>query len=314
MYTATKQIAPNCGSSFPIALLIPCLEGRPYTEETLSSLKGIIDLFDYIIISVNGLSTKRIQLICTAINLEIGKNHTILCTEKRLTYTMHLEFLRRKIRTILPPNAWLLFLADDDLLASRPNLINYLQLFRHANLDQVGMGNFMSFSKPDLPTKSEKQHIAPGESISPLQFLRRNEAGHLFTNISTMIVPHMVFSDCHAFMSSFRSVGRRTEYIWATHRNIKKLICPQAPTVLIRDHPSQEGRTQSFNALLRDELIYYGWIWRNQPLLRPWNNNKNNSYFTFKRFFLTLCDLVKCQFNQLSHHKRHAITNGTVNS
>lgn len=270
--------------NFPIALVLPSLEGRSTIKETLHSLEESIDLFDHIIISVNGLSAMNANMALSSLKIKINSDVHILCTEQNLGPVKHFDFIRQKLQSIVPAQAWLLILADDDLLAPRQNLIQYFQVFRNTKLDKVGMGNFMTFSESQPQKFYEKQHIAPGESISPVEFLRRNNLGNMFSNISSMIVSHKVFRDSIAFMLLWGSAGRRLEYIWETHRSVKKLICPLSATVFIREHPLQLGRTLSHESSLRDEWIYIIWIWRNQPSLFHLSNNGDHSYFSFMNF------------------------------
>jgi hypothetical protein len=114
-----------------------------------------------------------------------------------------------------------------------------------------------------------------------------------------MIVPHVVARDCLFFMSFWGSAGRRTEYIWATHCRIKQLQCPLSATAFIRKHPSQEGRTLSYNSYVHDELIYIVWVWLNQRAFLPWGRHSQAPDFTVERFLDLFKYLIRCQLRSV---------------
>jgi hypothetical protein len=294
-----SQSAAKDTKSFPIALVLPCLESRTTIKETLCSLEESSDLFDEIIISVNGLSPRLVHTVLASLSLRPRNSLQVICTENNLTAVDHAKFIMRRLRVFVAAQAWLFFLADDDLLAPRSSIKKYLCSFRSSDLNHVGMGHFLSFSQEQPKKVWEKQHLEPGEAISPSEFLQRNQSGFLFTNISSMIVPHVVARDCLFFMSFWGSAGRRTEYIWATHRLIKMLQCPSAATAFIRQHPSQEGRTLSHDSGVHDELIYIAWVWLNQPSFLPWGQNGQAPDFTLSRFLNLYKSLIKSQLRSV---------------
>jgi len=268
----------------PVVLVIPTLGSRTTIYSTLSSLSTRVSFFDQLVISVNGTSAERVGDILTALELYQHCEVHLLCTNKVLSAIRHIIFIRRHLQAAFGKKALLYFLADDDLVAPESNLQVYLEACQCAASSKVGMGNLHSFVDEPSKAEIENQHINPGETISSLEFLHRNLQGHLWTNISSMIVPCNVFLDCSLFMGLLGSAGRRTEYIWATHHSIKTLVCPSSPSALIRQHPAQEGRTLSYESYLQDELIYIIWVWLNQPAARPWSAIRHNYGFTFIRF------------------------------
>jgi hypothetical protein len=291
----TSEKAAEDTNNFPVVLVLPCLESRTTIKETLCSLEESSDLFDQIIISVNGLSPRFVQAVLANLDLRPRNSLMVFCTNRLLTAIDHAKFFMARLAVCAPADAWLFFLADDDLLAPRSSVQEYLREFRSSELNQVGMGHFLSFSKEQPQKLWQRQHIEPGASIKPYEFLLRNQSGHLFTNISSMIVPYVVARDCFSFMSFWGSAGRRTEYIWATHKRIKQLHCPLAATALIRQHPFQEGRTLSYDSYIHDELIYIVWVWLNQSAFLPWGRHGQAPDFTVNRFWSLAKDLTRRQ-------------------
>lgn len=283
----------------PIVLVIPTLGNRTTIYSTLNSLSTGVSFFDHLVISVNGLSAEHVANILTALRLYQHCEVHLLCTNKKaVSIVRHFSFIGQSLEAIIGKNALLYFLADDDLVAPESNLYGYLESCQCGANGKVGMGNLLSFVDESITAKFEYQHINPGENINPLEFLRRNSQGHLYTNISSMVVPLKVFIDCSLFMSLLGSAGRRAEYILATHHSIKMLVCPSSPSALIRHHPAQEGRIQSHQSYLQDELIYIIWIWLNQPETRPWSVIKNNYGFTFGRFICPFKELLRLRLRR----------------
>jgi hypothetical protein len=238
-----------------------------------------------------------VQRALIDLNMNNIESLQILCTYKHLSAIKHANFIRRQLKTILKLYVFLFFLADDDLLAPKKNIEEYLRLLRFGSLYHVGMGRFASFSEQQSHKILERQHLLPGETVSPQEFLLRNENGHLFTCISSMIVPHFVFRDCISFMLFWGSAGRRTEYIWATHRSVQKLVCPRSVTAFVRQHPLQQGSILSINSSLHDEMIYVVWAWFNQPALVIFDSGIILETFTIKRFINMAKELLRRQLS-----------------
>jgi hypothetical protein len=273
----------NLSSRSPRLLLLPTLETRKTISETLCSLASSQEIFDDIIISVNGLSSENVQKIVERSELRCKRQIHLLCTRRLIPAVQHLKFIANHIRSACADDSLVFLLADDDLIPSPCDVNGYLEFCDRIHSVTVGMGNLFSFTDRQGPFADQMQHLLPGEQITSLEFLRRYRQGHLSTNMSSMVVPCHVLYECADFMSRWGSAGRRFEYIVATHHAVAALFSPSTPSALIRHHPQQAGRTLSRVSGQQDELIYIAWVWLNQPSTRPWVDLRNEYGFTLIR-------------------------------
>jgi hypothetical protein len=296
------QLGSCAQTNQKVILLVPALESRNYLLDTLASLGENITCFDKIILSVNGFSTDNVKIAASKYGLLADPASTVLCTNRLMTAVEHLRFIQSKLRRVATAQDLIFLLADDDLLPADFDLTGYINVVRSGAGAYLGMGNFSTFeSVHDLPME-QAQHVGPGELIKPVEFLLRNQSGHLFTNMSSMLIPFAVFDKATSFMVFWGSSGRRFEYILATHSNLTSLYSPPSCSALIRQHPTQEGRTLSKESGLYDELIYILWTWLNQPATRPslpGSIYKAFSLVSFLKIFVKLF-LIKCRHCMLS--------------
>lgn len=275
-----------------VVLLIPTVEGRDFLAETLASVRPHANCFDLLILSVNGISSRNAEALLKSQDFTPSLNTIILCTGRALTAMHHQRFINNALPAYTQDGDLIFLLADDDLLPAGSDIKDYVRAIRDRGLGSVGMGRFGTFGDNQPAPSLQAQHVEPGESISPLDFLDRNQQGHRFTNISSMIIPFGLFKEACSFMWRMRSAGRRAEYIFATHSSAHSLYSPYFCSALIRQHAAQEGRTLSFESYLHDELVYILWVWLHQPAMRPWSRAVGQD-FTFRRFRSFLRDLLK---------------------
>ena len=250
-------------------LLIPTLATRNTLAETLNSLIPSIDLFYRIFISVNGLySTHYDSALDHFCNLDKGRCN-LFRTGKVLKAHDHAAFIARNTAKLLHPKQYIMILCDDDLLGSRENLMEYFSFIRRNNDFVVGMGNFATFQNRPESFQVPLQNLASDEGVHPSEFIARTRVKSRFSNVSSMIMPAKAFQDSLSFMNFFGSSGFFAEYIFATHRNTNLVYSPPSVTAYIREHPNQESRTLPYTAFVHDEIIYFLWVWLNQPHTRP---------------------------------------------
>lgn len=301
----TNNSRSNVFSCSRSILLLPSLESRHTITETLESLASSRDLFDDIVISVNGLSSEDVRKAIEHAGLTCRRRIHLLCTRSVIPAIRHMQFICEYIRPIFAVESLVFLLADDDLVPSSFALSEYLDACGRRNSTTVGMGNLVSFVDRQGPVTDQVQHLLPGEYITSLEFLQRNKQGHLSTNMSSMVIPCSLFCESIDFMARWGSAGRRLEYIMATHHAVTALFSPSSPSALIRQHPQQEGRTLSLASMHHDELIYITWVWINQPSTRPWIDLRNKYGFTIVRFvrvafsllWLKLRDILRFEFS-----------------
>jgi hypothetical protein len=274
-------------------LLLPTLETRDTIKETLDSLATRSELFDDLIISVNGLSSDDVRSVVEGSGLTCRRRIHLLCTRQLISAVLHFQFICKYISSVFTEESLVFLMADDDLIPSSFPLGDYLDACSVHRTITVGMGNLVTFADQQGPLIDIEQHLLPGERIAGLEFLRRNRQGHLCTNMSSMVVPCRVLCDSIDFMARWGSAGRRFEYILATHHSVAALFSPSAPSAMIRQHSQQEGRILSLDSMRRDELIYIAWVWLNQPSTRPWCDLRNKYGFTLLRFVRIAFSLVK---------------------
>jgi hypothetical protein len=279
-------------------LLLPTLETRDTIKETLDSLATRSELFDDLIISVNGLSSGDTRGVIESSGLTSRSRIHLLCTRKVISAVMHLQSICKYIHSVFADESLVFLLADDDLIPSTFPLGDYLDACSARRPVTVGMGNLVAFVGQQGPVIDKEQHLLPGERIASLEFLRRNRQGHLSTNMSSMVVPCRVLCESIDFMARWGSAGRRFEYILATHHSVAALYSPSSPSAMIRQHSQQEGRTLSLASMRRDELIYIAWVWLNQPSTRPWCDLRNKYNFTLLRFVRIAFSLVKLSLQE----------------
>ena len=223
-----------------------------------------------LVLSVNGSNSQKAAQILRSQGISDSIAIALLCTRRFISARDHGRFVQKQLCGLAQRNDLIFLLSDDDLLPPNADIKSYIQVLKNSSGYTVGVGRFMSFVDGSLAVQSPSQHIKPGESITPLEFLRRNEQGHLTTNISSMIIPYEIFRQASYFMWRLGSSGRRMEYILASHKLVASLYSPPSPSALIRNHPFQESRTLSYESYLYDELVYIIWIWRHQPSMRQW--------------------------------------------
>jgi hypothetical protein len=279
-----------------VILLIPTVESRDFLPETLASVRKHAHCFDRLLLSVNGESPQKAQQIIYEQGLGSLIDVKIICTHRHLSAIQHCKFYLKTLAHLAGDQDLIFFLADDDLLPVEAPISAYICSLNDGENCCVGMGRFASFGDTHAGPSLQSQHINPGESLRPVDFLKRNEQGHLWTNVSSMIIPFAIFRESLFFMWLLGSSGRRTEYIFAAHRRVDSLYCPQGTSALIRQHPEQEGRTLSYHSYLHDELVYIVWVWLHRPVFRPWNRAPGQD-FSSSRFRGHLKELMKrtCQ-------------------
>lgn len=284
-------------SNFPVSLvpvrgnvilLLPTLEGRDTLYDALRSVKPVAECFCEIIISVNGTTPQATQAIVS----EIFEGHSIdiqvLCTGEAFEPIAHIRFMYHNLVDTLKHDMKVFMMADDDVLCSKESVCDYIAHYKSQRAGCIGFGNLLSSVDLTGEACDELQDLLPGEMISPLLFLERNRSGHLFTNITGMIVPSEVLLDAWNFMLRLGSKGRRYEYILASHAKVTTLLMPKEYTATIRVHRQQWGRALSNKFIYRDEIVYYLWVWSNQPLARPFAKGRNDYGFKIMGFFSLL--------------------------
>jgi len=278
-------------------LLIPTVEGRDFLAQTLSSVREHVHCFDQLLLSVNGTTPQKANQILLEQRVATKLATKVLCTRRHLSARQHLRFIHQKLSSCSRIDDYIFLLADDDLLPAEADINNYIRVVKDRANSVVGMGRIATFEDGNPISHAQSQHIEPGESISPLEFLERNQEGHRTTNISSMIIPCGIFKEASSFMWHLGSSGRRTEYIFATHKRVASLYSPPASSALIREHPNQEGRTLSFESYLHDELVYILWVWLHQPAMRQWGQATEQG-FTLGRFRALLQVLLKIKLKR----------------
>lgn len=296
----TRRIHSRITTDPRVILLIPTVEGRDFLADTLASVLEHAHCFDQLLLSVNGTTHQNADQILHEQELASRVNIKVFCTRRHLSAVQHSRFINKKLPAHAHDQDCIFLLADDDLLPAGANIKNYIQAIKNAHGTAVGMGRFATFEESKPIPFAQPQHIEPGESISPLEFLVRNQQGHRMTNISSMIVPYGIFKEASSFMWHLGSSGRRTEYILSTHRRVNLLYSPPSSSVLIRQHLGQEGRILSFESLLHDELVYISWIWIHQRAMRPWAQTVGQDFKT-SRFRSLLLDLLKRRLKITTH-------------
>jgi hypothetical protein len=296
----TSQIYKLPSAEPSVILLIPTVEGRVFLPETLASVREHAHCFDRLLLSVNGATPYKAEQILLEQGFNLNVDTTLFCTRRNLSARQHFRFINKKLPRHARNQDLIFLLADDDILPAHADILEYIQAVQDENNGSVGMGRFATFDESSLIPSAQSQHIEPGESISPLEFLQRNEKGHRMTNISSMLIPYSIFKQASSFMWILGSSGRRTEYIFATHRSVNLLYSPPGSSALIRQHPGQEGRTLSFQSYLLDELVYISWVWIHQPAMRPWAQTVVQE-FKASRFRSLLQELIKRRLNINAH-------------
>lgn len=282
----TSRIHKFSSTDTSVILLIPTVEGRDFLPETLASVRKHAHCFDRLLLSVNGVTPYKAKQILLEQGFSSNTDSTLFCTGRNLTAMQHLKFIHKKLPEYARNQDLIFLLADDDILPAEADILKYIQVVQDGRDSSVGMGRFATFDESSPIPSGQSQHIEPGESISPLEFLQRNEQGHRMTNISSMLIPYSIFKQASFFMCNLGSSGRRTEYILATHRRVNLLYSPPACSAHIRKHPRQEGSTLSYDSYLFDELVYISWVWIHQPAMRPWERG------VVQEFKLSRCRLL----------------------
>jgi hypothetical protein len=274
----------NLANAGRLVMLIPTLEGRDTLPDALRSVKPVLEAFSYIIISVNGTSSETALSIIFELFGDCAIRVLILCTGQSLGPMAHMGFMAGILSKALPHDVNVFLMSDDDMLCDKENILSYIRAYENQGIGCVGIGNLLSSIDLFAAPKNEAQHLSPGETISPLLFLRRNRSGHLFSSITGTIVPFFILLESWLFMVKMGSMGRRYEYIILAHSKVRSLTMPKASTATIRLHREQWGRSLPNKLLFRDEIIYFLWVWFNHPCARPFRSGHKAYGFTLARF------------------------------
>lgn len=250
-------------------LIIPTLSSRTTLSATLDSVLPCENLFARVFISINGLPSASHESALDAFSKAIEGRCILLRTGKFIKAQNHARFIARNTAKLLHPRQSTMFLCDDDLLGSKESLIEYFRFVQQDNNFIVGMGNFATFQHNPESFHIPTQNLAANEAIQSTDFVARTRAKSHFSNISSMMMAAKIWQDAVLFMSIFGSSGYFAEYIYATHRSASLLYSPPSISAYIREHPNQEARTLPYVAFVHDEIIYFLWVWLNQPLTRP---------------------------------------------
>lgn len=269
-----------------VILFIPTLATRSTLLETVESVIPHAACFDLIVISVNGDKSdadKVVSALSKCFDRHPAIDPVILTTNAHVSPIKHLKYVSRLFRKY-SADSLLFLLADDDLIVANAHLRDYIDIAKQNLSSTVGIGNMRSFSKSHRSTIKKYQCIDPGESVSPETLLQREASriGHI--NMSTMIIPVRIFLDVARYMINSGSDGRRFEYMTCAHRDVRFVVCPSHESVLIRDHPSRESSLLSHESWVRDELIFFVWVWLNNQKTRPWIRGSAVYGITLRRF------------------------------
>jgi hypothetical protein len=268
-----------------VVAVLPTLQSRDSVIQALSSLLRHMHLFDRIIISVNGKSRKNIDHVLSLFQLMASERIVVLLTGKLLSAVAHSQFIVNALNGTLCLQTAIFLMADDDILNPSPALATYLGAIRNSKIESVGMGLFMTFNDGPLELMPTEQCFADSDSsLQPLEFLSRSARNSNFSSITSMIIPFAVYRDVIGYMYSFGSAGRRCEYLFASHKTVKSLFVPSEPSAFIRLHDAQEGKVLSRLSLFWDEILYFIWVWDNQPQTLPWMSGASDYGFTLVRF------------------------------
>ncbi|MDC3009359.1 hypothetical protein OAZ06_00115 [Synechococcus sp. AH-736-G20] len=265
-------------------LVIPTLLSRNTLPATLDSVMPCMDLFHRVFISLNGPRSESYSPSLDTFSRVYQDRCILLRTGKELTALDHVAFIARNTERLLHPQQSLMILCDDDLLGPRENLKEYFDFLKFNNGSVVGMGNFATFQNYPKSFDKPIQNLGAEESIRPTEFVARTRLKAHFSNLSTMTMSAKIFQDSIFFMSRFGSSGFFIEYIFAAHRSASSLYSPRSVTAYIRQHSNSESLTLAYVSFVHDEIIYFLWVWLNQPLARPFTPGYLKYGLSFYRF------------------------------
>ena len=276
-------------NSHQVTVVIKTLpERNELLVRALNSLFVHVNYFSRVVLSVNGgtLSEDNLNLVQKLCHFVTTY---VIYTHQRVDGPSHSRFVASFLEGKLKPLDLVLLLADDDTLCAGHSLCEYINLIMNSSCLSVGIDNSLLSLDSEFNAFAQGiSWVSPGASLTPSKFLMLNHIyGHRFTSISGMILPYCVYKDASFFLHAFRSKGRRTEYVYLTHRSVQLIVSPSSPVVCVLQHPAQAGRTLSRESGIIDELIYYLWNWKQAGPINMLLRIENHQFS-----FLNLAKLV----------------------
>jgi hypothetical protein len=258
-----------------LILLIPVFEGELKFKRCLKSIEESLDLFDSVVISINGLSPNN-DLRAIYESKILRDNVIILTTQQNLSALQHALWLTNYLKKLFYKHDRLLILAHDDEIRAQALQEWKTKISRFDSM-VAWLGDYLitsDDSELETTTKLEKAlpSIAYDQPLDIIQWLKHNDAQDkkfVFTNISGISVPLKAWID----MMNFRKktglgFGARTEYMLVAHRSISGIVSNSNPLVVIHQHENQQGRKVAPIDYSTDEVRYCLWLLLNSKNLK----------------------------------------------
>lgn len=245
-------------------LLIPVYKGGTFFGEMLNSIAGVSDLFEHVVISLNGDDGTDESLIY-AFPVGVFSNLKVLKTPRILSPTKHFYFFIRELECFTKPDNPIFLLAHDDLIIEA-HLRSFFEMEPNLKATCV-LGDWLVFANKN-PIKTERRTALPANTKSVnagqwLDYIRSKKAA-VFTNMSGIIAPLKVLSELKfLYKIPGESHAANFEYCIATSRHNKRVITTTEPLVKIREHALQQGKNIPISAFMVDEMRFRLWLFIN---------------------------------------------------
>ena len=259
-----------------LTLILPVYRGGVLFARCLRSIKLCEDVFDRIVISLNGDSSgdDARQLSESGINEE---KLIVYKTKTDLSPVCHFIWLCNQLKLQMHQYDRVMLMAHDDELipdqvrrwraeypsyGKRTAWIGDYQLIDDLlGSEESGLCAAASVSK--------EGHVKPITLIDWLAHNEKDPRHYVFTNMTGISVPFSVLQSVVNFWRlTFAKIGARFEYMLVSHKSIEGIMGVNPPMVIIHLHESQSGRNVPSIEYSKDELRYYIWLLINAKSLR----------------------------------------------
>lgn len=251
-------------------LILPVYYGGDKFNRALRSIAGCLNVFDLIVISINGGSNSVDEQILSNYNFDERPNVVIFRTEMDLSPVDHAKFIVRGVNNLFEIDGRIMFLAHDDELIKENLLVWKRNIFPNASPTEGFIGDYYVCNEMINSTISAKNIVRPLQNINSdsslevlgwLRYLKNLKSKHTYTNMSGMIVPVKVYYDYIRFQNrTFGKIGARFEYMLLSHHSISRITSIKAPIVRVYEHLNQEGRNVPKVSYYLDEVRYLLWL------------------------------------------------------
>jgi hypothetical protein len=279
-------------------LIIPVYEGGAYFQECLDSIVPHLDIFDFIIISINKSKNQQNDIdICSAfIKINNKTKFKLFIRNKIYSAKQHgMEIYKDLKKDFDLQNSFIMHLCHDDILLPNfsTNIVSALpKLQKRVTINPAKKRYFENFSDAN-EFFTYFGLAAYSDGISRDDFLNLDIDRGILMGLSGIITHIDDYYEAWK-ITKFLIYGWRAEYLMLASKNIIKIHGTIHPLVGIRLHSESQSSLVKRHHIFIDEEIYYIYIHctTSCKIFRAKNLKRSKMIYFFKHPLICIVRII----------------------